>query len=97
MRWNRAAPSNAVVDHDAGFLRAVGATVERAPRFNTMPDDSAVAVRARWRERMNGALEAVENVRLPGVNDLEGLVVVVSADLALTHGNLLAAADQAPR
>jgi hypothetical protein len=71
---------------DARLLRAVGAAIKGALRFDAMADDPALAVRTRRRERMNGALEAIENVRLPGVNDFEGLVVIVPADLALGHG-----------
>jgi hypothetical protein len=71
---------------DARLLRAVGAAIKGALRFDAMADNSALAVRAGRCERMNCALEAIENVRLSGVNDFEGLVVIVPADLALGHG-----------
>ena len=61
------------------------AAVERAVRFDAVPDDLAVAVRARWREEMNRTLEAVEGVRCAALHHLEGLVVVVTADLTLSH------------
>ena len=90
--------SNAIVDtHDTGFLRAVGTAVERALSLDTMSDDSALAVRAGWRQCVNRALETVEDVGFSGVNHLKGLVVVVSADFALGHGILLVATDHTGR
>jgi hypothetical protein len=90
--------SNPIVNSDdARLLRAVGAAIEGALRFDAMADDPALTVRTRRRERMNCAFEAIENVGLPGVNDFEGLVVIVPADLALGHGTLLAGIDQARR
>ena len=90
--------SDAIVNtHDTGFLRAVGTAVERAPGFDTMSDDSTLAVRAGRRQCMNRALETVEHVRFSGVNHFKGLVVVVSADFALGHGILLWATNHAGR
>ena len=75
--------SDAIVNaDDTGFLRAVGTAIERALGFDTMADDAALAVRARRRERMNRALETIENVRFSSVNHFKGLVVIVAADLA---------------
>jgi hypothetical protein len=37
---------------------------------------------------MDGALEAVEDMSRAGHPHLEGLVVLVSADFALSHGTL---------
>jgi N-acetylmuramic acid 6-phosphate (MurNAc-6-P) etherase len=70
---------------DAGLLGAAG-TAEHPPvRLETMADDPATAVLAGGSERVNRALEAVEDVRLASEADLEGLVVFVPADLAAGH------------
>jgi hypothetical protein len=61
------------------------ATVERAVRFDAMSDDLAVTMRACWREQMDGAFEAVEGVRCATLHHFEGLVVVVAANLTLSH------------
>jgi hypothetical protein len=53
--------------------------------FEAVADDPAFTVRACRRERMNRALEAVEDVRASRPHDLEALVVVVSAYLARCH------------
>src|SRR5205085_7715152 len=73
----------------AGVLRAVGATVESPVGFHAVAYDLAVTVRALRRECMDGAFEAVECVGLAITNDLECLVVVVSADVACGHRDLL--------
>src|SRR5687768_17259952 len=75
---------------DARLLGAVVAAVEVAVRLEAVPEDTDAAVRARRRERVRRALEAVEHVPLPRHRHLERLVVVVPADFAPGHGNLLA-------
>jgi hypothetical protein len=47
-------------------------------------------MRARRRENLDRALEAIENVGLAGLTDRERLVVFVAAELAPLH-------DQTPR
>ena len=61
------------------------AAVERAIRFDAMSHDFAMAVRARRRQQMNRALEAVEGVRRVALQHLEGLVVVIAAHFTLSH------------
>src|SRR5690606_1454258 len=66
--------------------------------LDPMADDPAIAVRTVRCQRMDRALEAVEGVGAAVLRDLERLVVVVAADVALRHGFLLArfrAADAA--
>lgn len=46
-------------------------------------------MRASGSHRLEGALEAVESHRPIALDDLERLVVVVAADIALCHGLLL--------
>src|SRR4051812_35957236 len=67
------------------FLRAVGAAVHGAVRLHAVADDLAAAVAAGGRKRVDGAFEAVEDVRGAADGDLHGLVVVVAADLTLRH------------
>src|SRR5262245_15267131 len=74
---------------DAGHLRAVRAAKKVTTRFHAMTDDLAAAVFAGGRQRMDGALEAVEDVRFPGRDQLERLVVLVAADFTLAHRRLL--------
>src|SRR5262245_26827215 len=78
--------------HDlVGVLRlagAVGAAVEAAAHLGPVPDDGAPTVLAPGRQACDRALEAVERVAVAGRDHLEGLVVVVAADLAFGHGHL---------
>ena len=68
-----------------GFTGAVGAAVHRAPRFDPMSDDPAMAMCAFRRQRMNRAFETVESVRPSRPDDLKGLVVIVPAYVTLRH------------
>src|SRR4051812_9420816 len=54
-----------------------------------MADDFAAAVIANRRDRVNRAFETVEHVRLAVPDNFEGLVVVVSANLARCHSQHL--------
>src|SRR5262245_26848735 len=65
---------------------AVGAAVHLALRLDAVPDDVALAMRAVRSHRMDGAFEAVERHGPALLSDLEGLVVIVAADIALGHG-----------
>ena len=65
---------------------AVGAAVNGAIRLYTVTDDLDAAVLARWGERMDRALEAVEHVWLiAGHFYPKRLVVLVAAHFALGH------------
>jgi hypothetical protein len=50
-------------------------------RFYAVPDDFAAAMKAFRRNNLDCALKAVEDMRLPLGYDLEGFIVVVSAEL----------------
>src|ERR687898_2716223 len=80
------APLGAVLKlHDAGLARAMGAAVHRPVRLHAMADHLAPAVRALRGHGVNRALERIEHVRLAADPDLERLVVLVTAHLALRH------------
>ena len=78
----------------AARLGTVRTAVERATRFDSVPDDLAMTMRARGCECMDGALEAVERARPFGSDHLERLVVLVSADVALRHQAVSIAEDR---
>jgi len=69
----------------AGRARAVDATENLSVRFNTVPNDPAVAMRANRRQRVDRALEAVEGVVLPANDYFERLVIFVFANFACSH------------
>src|SRR6266436_6628656 len=71
----------------AGLVRAVSAAVDAAVLLRPVADDAAAAVGALRRERLDGALEAVERVRGASHRDLERLVVLVSADFTACCGH----------
>jgi len=52
-----------------------------------MADDLASAMRAGRGQGMDGALKAVEDMRLPGDLDFERFIIVVPADFAFRHGS----------
>src|SRR5215218_4312922 len=70
---------------DALLLGAVGAAENGAVRLDAVADDPTPAMRTGRRERVDRALEAVEDVRGTLCLHLERLVVVVPADLADRH------------
>jgi hypothetical protein len=53
--------------------------------FHAMADNTALAVLADRRDRLNGALEAIESVSCTGGNQLEGLVIFIATDFAFCH------------
>jgi hypothetical protein len=65
--------------------RAVDATEDLTFLLDPMPDNAAATVRAGRGESLYRAFKAVKNMALPFDNDLESLVVVISADLAFSH------------
>src|SRR5437667_9182507 len=69
----------------ARLLGAVVAAVKCTLRLQPVADDAAAAVLAAWGEFLDGTLEAVEGVGLAVLDDLEGLVVIVSAGIAAGH------------
>ncbi len=64
---------------------AVRAAEEPAVRLDAMADDLAPAVLAHRRNRLNRALEAIEDMDCALGVYLEGHVVVIAAHLALRH------------
>jgi hypothetical protein len=68
---------------------AVGAAEKLPLALYAMTDNSAPAVIARRSNRVNRALETVERVAVAGRYNFKGLVVVVAADFALCHHDLL--------
>src|SRR5258707_15806985 len=71
---------------DPFALGAVLAAVKRTRLLQAVPDDARSAMIAGRRERVDGAFEAVERMRLPVHGDLKRLVVVVTAGFAGSHG-----------
>ena len=54
-------------------------------RFDAVADDTAIAVRANRRQRVDCALEAIEGVTLSAHDDFKRLVIIVLADFAFRH------------
>jgi hypothetical protein len=67
------------------MLCAMGATINRAARFDSVPNHVALTVSASWRHRVNRTFEAIERQVFAGLRDSKGLVVVVTADIANRH------------
>jgi hypothetical protein len=60
-------------------------TKHPAGNFDTMADDSAPAMLAGRRERMNRAFETIEDVSGVVTPDLKRLVIVISTNFAFCH------------
>jgi hypothetical protein len=71
------------------MLCAVCATEELPIGLHAMSDDPAAAMAAGRRNRVNGAFEAVEDMGLTRLDQLERLVVIVSANFTPCHRTLL--------
>src|SRR5262245_61098848 len=78
----------------AGAMRAA---VEAAGRLDAVPDDLAAAVLAHRRQPVDRALEGVEGVRGAADANLERLVVIVTTDVASSHGGSSLFAPRWPR
>jgi hypothetical protein len=61
------------------------ATKQCAGLLEAMPDDADSAMIAGWRERMNGAFEAIKGMRLAVHRVLRGFVVVIAAGFTCSH------------
>jgi len=66
----------------------MGATEDPAIRLYAVADDPALAMSACWRESVDGAFEAVEDMSLSSGNDFEREIVVVATDFTSSHTNL---------
>lgn len=75
----------------AVFARAVDATENLSIRFNAVPDNPAIAMRANRRQRVDGALETVESVVLPADDHFKRLVIFVVANLTCSHPQMFRA------
>ena len=60
-------------------------TEDFALRFDAVADDTAIAVRANRRQRVDCALEAVEDVTLSSHDYFKRLVILVFANFAFRH------------
>lgn len=69
----------------AGCACAVDTTEDFSIRFNAVTDNTAVAVGANRRKRVDCALEAIKGVTLSMHDDLKRLVIIVLADFAFRH------------
>jgi putative intracellular protease/amidase len=67
----------------------MGTTVNLAFRLHPVADHPALAMGAARGHRLNRAFEAVEGHGPVALGDTERLVIVVTADFALSHGTLL--------
>jgi hypothetical protein len=60
-------------------------TEDLAICFDSVADDTAIAVRTNRRQGVDCALEAVEGVTLATEDDFKGLVIIVLANFACRH------------
>ena len=72
----------------------MGATIDRAPVLDAMPDGRTLAVRAPGRHRVDRTFEPVERHRLTSLRDAKGLVVVIAAHVTSCHEILPCSADR---
>jgi hypothetical protein len=75
----------------AGLARAVDAAKDFSVNFNAVSDDPAVAMRANRRQRVDGALKAIEGVTLPADDHFKRLVIFVFANLTCSHTQIFRA------
>jgi hypothetical protein len=75
----------------AAFARAVDAAENLSVSFNAVPNNPAIAMRANRRQRVDGALEAIEGVTLPADDHFERLVIFVFANLTCSHTQIFRA------
>jgi hypothetical protein len=68
-----------------GASGAVCTTIEHAIRLDPVPDDFRTTMAAHRRQLLDSALEAIEDVGVPGGDNLKRLVVIVPADLTFRH------------
>ena len=68
---------------------AVRAAKEIVIRLDTVTDDLAAALRADRRKFVDRTFETIERVPVPGGYNFERQIIIVAADLAACHNNLL--------
>jgi len=69
----------------SGGARTMDAAEDLTFLLHPMADDPAATVRTSWREPLNRAFEAIENMALPDDRDFKRPVVVISANLTFSH------------
>jgi hypothetical protein len=75
--------------HCAGRACTVNTTEDLSVCFDAVADYPAIAVRANRGQRVDCAFEAIEGVTLPAHNDFKRLVILVLANFARRHTELL--------
>ena len=60
-------------------------TEDLSVRFDAVADDTAIAVRANRRQRVDCALEAIKDVALSAHDHFKRLVIIVLANFAFRH------------
>ena len=60
-------------------------TEDFSVRFDAVSDDTAAAVGANRRQRVDCALEAIKDVAFSAHDDFKRLVIIVLADFACRH------------
>jgi len=63
----------------------MNATKDLSIGFYTVSDDSAVAMWADWRQRVDRALEAIECMMLSGYDYFKRLVIFIFTNFACSH------------
>jgi hypothetical protein len=69
----------------------MNAAEDFAVGFHTVPNDSTIAMRADWCQRVDRALEAIECVMLAGYDHFKRLVIFIFANFACSHTQLFRA------
>jgi hypothetical protein len=67
------------------------ATENLSVRFNAVPDDSAIAMRANRRQRVDRALKAVEGMVFATNDYFECLVILIFANFTCSHTQIFRA------
>jgi hypothetical protein len=63
----------------------MGAAIEHPAGLDPMADYLAAAMFAGGRQRVNGALEAVKEMRFTVLHHFDGFIVIVSAHFTFSH------------
>jgi hypothetical protein len=69
----------------------MNAAEDFAVSFHTVPNDSTIAMRANWCQRVDRAFQAVECMMLSGYDHLKRLVIFVFTNFASSHTQLFRA------
>jgi len=72
---------------NAMLLGTVCTAIKNAIRFHAVTNDSAAAMRASGRQRVDGTLETVEDMRSAAHTNLKTLIINIPTNLA-SHGSI---------